>query len=379
MRALALALGCVLALPAAPPADRLQAFRATFHRLCEAHRLVGASVLLLDGDRELLREDHGLQDRAAGTPVDRATAFHWASLTKTFTAVAILQARDRGLLGLDDPITKYLPELRKVHNPYGSMDAVTLRHLLTHSAGFRAPTWPWRKGAAWEPFEPTEWSQLVAMLPYTEVAFAPGTKFSYSNPGYIFLARVLEVVTGDPFVEHVEKNLLRPLGLAGTYFDRAPYLLLAHRSHSYTWTAQGLREEPFDFHTGITVGNGGLNGPLTDLGRWVAFLMGRRGPAVLGATSLAEAFQPVLPAGSYQRTLGFFRKRSGGTDWVTHTGSQNGFLSLIAFDPPTGRALLLAFNTDRDWPEGQEPAEGLAPPPPMDELLRRFEELEPGS
>ena len=75
--------------------------------------------------------------------IDAETAYNWASITKTITAIAILQLRDRGLLSLDDPAVRYVPELRQVHNAYGPIDAITIRHLLTHSAGFRNPTWPW--------------------------------------------------------------------------------------------------------------------------------------------------------------------------------------------------------------------------------------------
>ena len=77
----------------------------------------------------------GYQDLATKRPVDADTIFHWASITKTFTGIAIMQLRDRGLLSLDDPVVKYVPELRRVHNPFGDISQVTIRHLMTHSAG----------------------------------------------------------------------------------------------------------------------------------------------------------------------------------------------------------------------------------------------------
>lgn len=391
---LASCIGLVAQTPATPPAPTLtpaqiQAFKTTFKRLCEEQRVVGGSVLILENGRDLFVEAYGLQGEATKTPVSRATAFHWASITKTFTSVAVLQARDRGLLSLDDPITKYLPELRKVYNPYGPMDAITLRQLMTHSAGFRDSTWPWRKGKDWEPFEPTEWSQLVAMLPYSEIEFAPGTQSRYSNLGYIFLGRVIELVTGDPFVSYVEKNILRPLGMTETYFDRAPHHLISRRSHSYTWmTATNARKEnPFDFLTGITTANGGLNGPLTDMANYVRFLMsGTQGSTlshdevpVLSGTSLAELFIPVCKSSIYNegvwRTLGFFRSKYKGTDWLEHTGMQNGFRSIIKMDPTTGRALIMAFNTDDDWDGKKKLPEGFKLAPPIGTLTRAFLDL----
>ena len=99
---------------------------------------------------------------------------HWASITKTLTAIAVMQLRDRGRLSLDDRVTKWVPELRLVHDPYGSMDDVTIRMLLSHSSGFQNPTWPYTHGRDWEPFEPTRWEQLVSMMPSRSCSSRPG-------------------------------------------------------------------------------------------------------------------------------------------------------------------------------------------------------------
>ena len=97
---------------------------------------------------------------------------------------------------------------------------ITLRMLMSHSAGFQDPTWPYKQGKPWEPFEPTTWNQLVAMMPYQEIAFAPGSRYSYSNPGFIYLARVIEQLSGDPWEVYVQKNIFNPLGMTHSYFRR---------------------------------------------------------------------------------------------------------------------------------------------------------------
>ena len=194
------------------------------------------------------------------------TIFHWASITKTFTGIAILQLRDRGLLSLDDPAVKYLPELRQVHNPFGDMAQVTLRHLLSHSAGFRAPTWPWSEGKDWEPFEPPRYEQLQAMLPYTELLFAPGSRYSYSNPGIVFLGRIIEVLTNEDYEVYVDKNVLKPLGMHRSFFDKTPPHLLRHRSHSYFYDGRACARPASTSTRGVTVSNGGLNAPLAGHG-----------------------------------------------------------------------------------------------------------------
>lgn len=182
MLALALAVAGPVASQAATPPDRWAAFVRQFDRATDGDRIVGASVALLHDGQVVAHHEHGFADLAHRRPVTGRTIFHYGSITKTLTAIAIMQLRDRGLLRLDDPIVRYVPELRRVHDPFGAIDSVTLRMLLAHTAGFQNPTWPYTDGKPWQPFEPTEWSQLVAMMPYQQLLFKPGTRFSYSNP-----------------------------------------------------------------------------------------------------------------------------------------------------------------------------------------------------
>ncbi len=332
---------------------------AFYHDRLQQTGIAGSSLLVLKDGRVVAKQFEGYQDLDARRPVDADTIYHWASITKTFTGIAIMQLRDRGLLALDDPIVKYVPELRAVHNPFGDMTQVTIRQLMSHTAGFRAPTWPWGGDQPWHPFEPTRWEQVVAMLPYTELLFAPGTKYSYSNPGVIFLGRVIETLSGDDYEMYVTKNILMPLGMHRTFFDRAPYHLLAHRSHSYFRSDEGLREARFDFDTGITVSNGGLNAPMDDMARYLAFLVGdptrvAEYGGVLKRSSLEEMWAPVMQAADGEGgsgpdvrvALSFFVERHHGLDLVGHSGNQNGFISHFYVHPPSRLAYIVSFNTD---------------------------------
>ena len=311
-----------------------------------------------------LKSFTGYQDLATKRPVDEETIYHWASVTKTLTGVAVMQLRDRGLLSLDDPIVKYLPELRQVHNPYGSMSDVTIRQLMSHSAGFRASTWPWGTDKEWEPFEPPRYEQLQAMLPYTELLFPPGSKYSYSNPGIVFLGRTIELLTNEDYEVYVDKNVLRPLGMHRSFFDRTPYYLLPHRSHSYFFDGQSYREARFDFDTGVTVSNGGLNGPLGDMALYLGFLAGDRPiratyDSVLKRSSLEEMWQPVVAVAQEEDArvamgLTYFLERRAGLDLVAHSGSQNGFLSHFFVNVPSRVAYIVAYNTQAG---GDEPGD----------------------
>ena len=122
-----------------------------FDSTLREHRTVGGTLWFLQGDRVLAHANYGLADAASGRAVTDSTIFHWASITKTLTAIGIMQLRDRGKLSLDDPIVKYVPELRQVHDSFGDIGEITLRQLMSHSAGFRNGTWPWSGDKAWYP------------------------------------------------------------------------------------------------------------------------------------------------------------------------------------------------------------------------------------
>ena len=342
---------------------------ASFTRQLEAYadsdRVVGTSALAIRDGKVVARHHYGFADKAAGKRVDDRSIFHWGSITKTLTAIAIMQLRDRGKLTLDDKVTKWVPELRLIHDPYGMIDSVTVRMLLSHSAGFQNPTWPYGDGAAWEPFEPTSWDQLVAMMPYQQVLFKPGSKYSYSNPAFIYLARIIEKISGDPWASYVQKNLLSPLGLDRSYFGGTPYYLAADRSHNYyvrrdsVTRRDSVMDNGADFDPGVTIPNGGWNAPLDDLATYLAFLTNApigqlprdRHEVILKRSSLEEMWRPVVTTSAGYGSdadfmgLSFFGTRRAGVTYLGHTGSQAGFRAFMYFDPAKRTAVVVAFNT----------------------------------
>lgn len=294
----------------------------------------------------------GQADLAEKQNVEAGTIFHWASITKTFTAIGIMQLRDRGLLSLSDPVTKYLPELRKIHNPYGNMDDITLQMVLSHSTGLRDPTWPWSGDKSWHPFEPTEWAQIVAMLPYTEIRFPPGTKYSYSNPALIFLGRIIEIITGDDYEVYIDKNILKPLEMYSSYFDVTPYHLLERRANNYTLVNGLPTPNGKDFDTGITTSNGGLNAPIEDMVKYLRFLTGyHEGFEILQRSSLEELWAKQLPVGDINGVKesvasSFFLEEINGMRLIGHTGTQKAFYSFFYIHPESATACIAITNTD---------------------------------
>jgi CubicO group peptidase (beta-lactamase class C family) len=346
--------------------DSWQRLSAELRDSLAASGMIGSSWAFVSDSEVVRLETFGFADLETNRPVDENTIYHWGSITKTLTGIAIMQLRDKGLLRLDDPILHYVPELESVRNPHGPLEAITLRHLLSHSSGFRNSTWPWGGGEGWHPHEPTKWEQIVAMLPYTEVLFPPGSQYSYSNPGIIFLGQVVERVSGEEWEVYVEKNILRPLEMHRSYFDFTPVHLLQDRSNNYSVQDGSPTPNGLDFNTGITVSNGGLNAPLGDMARYLTFLMGggdeqNRGTyeTILDRHSLEEMWVEEVPIQESDgiresMALCFFLEEYDGVRYVGHTGSQKAFFSFIYIDPMTKTGAISAFNSA--GVPGDEPA-----------------------
>jgi len=372
--------------PAAWPA-----FDSTFRTYVNADGAIGASAVLVRDGRIVERINVGMAARGQSSgepggriharPVEDNTIFHWGSITKTLTAVAIIQLRDRGQLSLDDRVVTHIPELRRVHDPFGMRDSITIRMLLSHTAGFQNGTWPYDRGRPWEPFEPTSWDQLVAMMPYEQLLFTPGSRYGYSNPAFIYLARIIEQITGDPWESYIQKNIFSPLRLERSYFRATPYYLAEYRSHNFYIepdSASGktkVVDNGADFDPGITTPNGGWNAPLEDLAGWAAFLTNAARPAtatydfILKRSSLEEMWRGVQPMGVQPQGVGaiqswmglsFFVVKRAGASLFGHTGSQAGFRSFIYFNPVNRTAVIVVLNTtnnanpSRDWQKLQE-------------------------
>jgi len=338
----------------------MEQFKTFYLDTLKTHGIVGSTFMLLHDNEVLAKEFYGLANIEQNRKVDEDTIYQWASITKTLTGIAIMQLRDRGRLKLDDPIIKYLPQLRGVHNPNGDMGDITLRHLMSHSAGFRNPTWPW-KNKPWHPHEPLYWEQIVAMIPYTEVQFKPGSKWQYSNPGIIFLGRVIELLTTDDWEVYINKNIFMPLEMHRSYFDTTPYHLMNNKAQSYTLKKGDLTPAIPDVNTGITVSNGGLKCPFPDFIKYMNFLMGDTEKQdiydqVLKRSSLEEMWQAQVEIPLFEKdflgenrkdfmALTFFIEENFGMRFVCHSGGQNAFVTHFYLRPESRTTYVVGFNT----------------------------------
>ena len=163
---------------------------------------------------------------------------------------------------------------------------------------------------------------------------------------------MIERLTGDDWEVYVDKNVLRPLGMNGSYFDVSPYHLVGHRSNNYFVREGKAEPQGLDFDTGITVSNGGLNAPVRDMLAYLRFLGGSHAPGspaadVLARASLEEMWSMEVPFddGSGGLGLTYFLLDEGGRRFVGHTGGQKAFVSFFYVDPATGASAIAAFNT----------------------------------
>lgn len=237
-------------------------FRA-FMEAAHAHGLVYGIVR--DGGLVHLTA-MGVQDLEARRPVDGNTLFRIASMSKAFTALAILGLRDDGRLRLDEGAEAYVPELRGWRYPTDDSPRITVRDLLSHTGGFVTDD-PWGDRQQWLAEEDFT-RMLQAGVPFTR---APGTAFEYSNFGYALLGRIITNVSGRPYDEYIRQEFMRPLGMDVTGYDifaSDP----AHRALGYRWENDAWSREP-DMAHGVFGAMGGVETSAADYARWVAFLL----------------------------------------------------------------------------------------------------------
>ena len=197
-------------------------------------------------------------------PPDADSIFRIASMTKSFTAAAIMVLRDEGGLALDEPVSSYVPDLASLRGPTRDSPPLTVRQLLTHTGGFATDD-PW--GDRQQGLDLDRFAELLRAGP--AFAFAPGTRFEYSNLGFGILGRVVTNVAGVEYHEFVRERLLRPLGMTSTGYlaEEVPPDRLAHGhlKRDGTWI-----DEPIDGY-GALAAMGGIFTSVRDLARWIGF------------------------------------------------------------------------------------------------------------
>jgi CubicO group peptidase (beta-lactamase class C family) len=327
-------------------------------RFAEQRKVPGLGYGIIVDGKLVHLGTHGYRDLAAKARVDTASVFRIASMTKSFTALAILQLRDEGKLSLEDPAERHVPELRQLRYPTDDSPRITIRHLLSHSEGFPEDN-PWGD----QQLAATDAEMTAMMRAGIPFSTAPGTAYEYSNYGFAILGRIVANVSGVPYPRYVAERILAPLGMGVTTLEAAA--VPAHRlAHGYRRQDDQWVEEP-QLPDGAFGPMGGMLTSIGDLGRYVAFLLDAwpardgpdRGPVrrasvremqqvtrYSGASASRDSTGAVaLSAGGYGYGLGIRQTCRFGMV-VSHSGGLPGFGSQMRWLPDYGVGIVALGN-----------------------------------
>jgi len=286
------------------------------------------SILIARRGRVLLSKGYGManiEHRVANTP---QTRFRLGSITKPFTAIAILQLQERGLLSVNDPIRKHLPDYPKVG------DTITIHHLLTHTSGILSYTsLPDYRETMAIPSPPRKSIDKVKHLP---LEFPPGARFKYNNSGYILLGLIIETVSGKSYEQYVAENVLRPAKMKNSGYDHN-YTILRHRASGYERLRTGFLANARYIDMTTPHAAGALYSTVGDL---YLFERALRGEALLKKRSLEKAFTPFKENYGY----GWFIVRALRRKCIGHQGSINGFASFLMRFPDDDVCIIVLSN-----------------------------------
>jgi len=306
----------------------------------ESARIPGAALVVVEGDRIAHLAAFG-SSGPSGERVTPQTPFCVGSVSKSFTALAVLQLLEQGLLELDASVQRYLPWFEVAGR--GAAARITLRQLLTHTSGLS--TWSGRRAEADE----LPLAHALRELARFELDAAPGDRFEYSNANYQVLGAVIEAIAGASYPDYIERRVFEPLGLRHAY-ARGSAALADHLAtgHRY-WFGWPVAEERTP-NPGAALPSGGLMLSAEDLGR---YLLAWLGGGAIGSSRLLSpaavelALQPQVrvPSGG-QYALGWNVKPSGETFGVWHTGRTSSFHTHVAIDRASRRGFALLLNAE---------------------------------
>ena len=315
----------------------------------------GATMgIIIDGELVWMKTT-GVRETTDKAPVTPDTVFRIASMTKSFTAMAILKLRDEGKLSLDDPAAKYVPALADLPYPTKDSPAITIRHLLTHSEGFPEDN-PWGDRQLGQTDE-TVRAWMRAGIPFST---PPGTAFEYSNYGFGILGQIVTRASGKDYEIYVRDNILRPLGMNSSTFAMTD-VPREHIALGYRFEDGGWKPEPILAH-GSFGAMGGLWTSTRDLARYVAFLMSAypprdeadNGPIKRSSAREMQQVGRFQPGGAFRGVVdGPLQFNAGGYGYglgvsqscrfehlVGHGGGLPGYGSLMQWLPEYGVGLI---------------------------------------
>jgi CubicO group peptidase (beta-lactamase class C family) len=305
----------------------------------------GAAVAVRSDGATIFRRAYGLANVEERVAATTETNYRLASLTKQFTAAAILLLREDARLSIDDPVRRWLPTLPV------SADEMIIGHLLTHTSGLIDYEDLIPEGTEAQLHD----ADVLRLLEGEDRRyFTPGTKYRYSNSGYALLALIVERAAGQNFAAFLRGRIFLPLGMRTTVAFEEGISSVANRAFGYTAARQSWLRSDQNL-TSATLGDGGIYSSIDDLAKWDAALYEG---GLLRPESLRLAFQPATPTGDPAVQYGFGWRISGRTVW--HSGESTGFRNVIVHHLELRSTVIVL--TNRNHPEPYATALAIAAP-----------------
>jgi len=296
----------------------------------------GAAVIVVRDGKVILRKGYGKANMELGVPIEPDMVFRIGSLTKQFTAVAILMLAEQGKLSLEDDITKLLPD----YPTKGTK--ITVEHLLTHTSGIKSytslPEWLplWRKDMPM--------SELIGIFKDKPMDFAPGEKWAYNNSAYVLLGAIIEKASGQTYPDFIEKNIFAPLGMTHSYYDDTARII-PRRASGYSKGKDGFVNAAY-LSMSQPHAAGSLVSSVDDLALWDAALYTEK---LVKQDSLKRAWTSAKLNNGKATSYGFGWSVNSyeGHPVIEHSGGINGFAS-YALRMPNDHVFVAAL-TNKDF------------------------------
>jgi CubicO group peptidase (beta-lactamase class C family) len=326
-------------------ADKLDKLMSTYAE----HGEFNGSVLVAEKGKVIYKKGFGLADMEWNVLNQPDTKFRLASITKQFTALAIMQLVEKGKLKLDVPISAYLPDYPKKNG-----DIITIHHLLTHSSGIRdLLSFPgFSKNISRNAYSPAE---LVKLFADSTLQFKPGEKFAYTNSGYMLLGYIIEKVTGKSYEQVLQENIFTPLKMNNTGYDHSR-ALLKNRAKGYEKNGR-IYVNANSIDMSVPYAAGALYSTVEDLYLWDQALYGNQ---LLRKENMDLLFTKHISSGGnyhYGYGWGLGAINSGNTseliETMGHSGSIDGFATQLTRIPSDKSFIVLLNNTGLAAPLGQ--------------------------
>lgn len=273
----------------------------------------GGAVLIARGEEVLISKGYGMANLEHGVPNTPQTRFRLGSLTKQFTAMAILMLQEQGQLDVQDPICDYVTDCPEAWR------SIIIHHLLAHASGI--PNFTEFLDYSETMALKSDVVETISRFRNKPLDFEPGTHFCYSNSGYIVLGYIIKKIAGTDYDQFLQENIFQPLGMLDTGYDH-PGLVLKHRASGYRDMGNGKYKRAAYVHMSLPYAAGGLYSTVEDLYRWDRALYTE---TLVSQPSLELMFTPHAQDYGYGWRI---RKGPNGTS-IGHTGEISGFTTFI--------------------------------------------------